>query len=202
MLRHRNKKRYISLKNKKKIFRLKISDTGYAPNMDYLEYYRLKKYEGSNEIDSKYFSTKSFVAYGKSDGNIFVILDEEENGQTLFCDYLHKNELNIFMDSIKDKNKDYQNNCNEIYEEDTDYCECINIEDIDVYFELVEIINKDEIPIHFYNGMWFSIFITDEDDIIFYDYRDELIDAIKNEFGFRIEDPDIKKGIQKTIYGW
>lgn len=50
--------------------------------------------------------------------------------------------------------------------------------------------------------MWFSIFITDEDDIIFYDYRDELIDAIKNEFGFRIEDPDIKKGIQKTIYGW
>lgn len=56
MLRQRNKKKYISLKNKKKIFRLKISDTGYAPNMDYLEYYRL--HQGSNEIDSKYFSTK------------------------------------------------------------------------------------------------------------------------------------------------
>lgn len=201
VLRQRNKKRYISLKNKKKIFRLKISDTGYAPNMDYLEYYRLQKYEGSNEIDSKYFSTKSFIAYKKSDGNIFVILDEEENGQTLFCDYLHKNELNIFMDSIKDKNKDYHNN-NEIYEEDTDSYQYINIEDIDVYFELVETINKDEIPINFYNGAWFSIFITDEDNIIYYDYRDELIDVIKNKLGFHIEDPDIKKGIQKTIYSW
>lgn len=199
MLRQRNKKKYRGLKNKKKIFRLKISDTGYAPNMDYLEYHRLQKYEGSNEIDSKHFSTKSFIAYKKSDGNIFVILDdEEENGQTLFCDYLHKNELNIFMDSIKDKNKDYHNN-NEIYDEDIEH---INIEDIDVYFELVETINKDEILINFDNGTWFSIFITDEDDIIYYDYRDELIDVIKNKLGFHIEDPDIKKGIQKTIYGW
>lgn len=202
MLIKRNKKRYRSLKNKKKIFRLKISDTGYAPNMDYLEYYRLQKYEGSSEIDSKYFSTKSFIAYEKSDGNIFIILDEEENGQTLFCDYLHKNELNIFMDSIKDKNKDYHDNCNGIYEEDIDCYEYINIEDIDVYFELVEIINKDEILINFYNGIWFSISIIDEDDIIYYDYRDELVNAIKKEFGFRIEDPDIKKGIQKTIYDW
>src|SRR3990167_9076303 len=100
VVRQRNKKIYRSLKNKKKIFRLKISDTGYAPNMDYLAYYRLQKYEGSSETDSKYFSTKSFIAYEKSDGIIFIILDEEENGQTLFCDYLRKNELNIFMDSI------------------------------------------------------------------------------------------------------
>jgi len=198
-LRQRNKKIYKSLKNKKKIFRLKISDTGYAPNMDYLEYYRLQKYEGSNEIDSKYFSTKSFIVYEKSDGNIFVILDEEENGQTLFCDHLHKNELNMFMESIKDKNKDYYNNYNEIYEEGFDIC---YDEDIDVCFELVEIFDEYEVPISFDNGIWFSIFITDENDTIYYDYRDELIDAIKNEFGFRTEHPDIKKGVQKTMSNW
>ncbi len=202
ILRQRNKKRYISLKNKKKIFRLKISDTGYAPNMDYLEYYRLQKYEGSNETGSKHFSTKSFISYEKSDGNIFIILDEEENGQTLFCDYLHKNELDIFMESINDINKDFQNNNNEIYEEYIDYYEYINVEDIDVFFELVEIIGKDEILINFDNGMWFSNSIIDEDDIIYYDYRDELVDMIKNKFGFPIENPDIKKGIQKTIYDW
>lgn len=109
------------------------------------------------------------------------------------------------MGSIKDKNKDYHNNCNGIYEEDIDCYEYINIEDIDIYFELVETINKDEILINFinfYNGMWFSNSIIDEDDIIFYDYRDDLIDAIKNKFGFHIEDPDIKNGIQKTIYDW
>jgi len=86
------------------------------------------------------------------------------------------------MDSIKDKNKDYHDNCNGIYEEDIDCYEYINIEDIDIYFELVETINKDKILINFYN-----------------DYRDELIDVIKNKLGFHIEDPDIKKGIQKTI---
>lgn len=201
-LRQRDKKRYRNLKDKKKIFRLKISDTGYAPNMDYLAYYRLQKYEGYSEIDSKYFLTKPFIAYEKSDGNIFVILEEEENGQTLFCDYLHKNELNIFMDSIRDKNKDNQNSCNEIYEEDIDYCEYINVEDIDVSFQLVEKISKYEILINFDNGMWFSNSIIDEDDIIYYDYRDELIDVIKNKLGFPIENPDIKKGIQKTIYDW
>lgn len=202
-LRHRNKRKYKNLKNKK--FRLKISDTGYAPNMDYLEYYRLQKYEGSNEIYSKHFSTQSLIAYEKSDGNIFVILDEEENGQTLFCDYLHKNELNIFIDSIKDKNKDYWGGYNETYDEDIIYDE-----DIDISFELIEIVGKDKILINFYNGIWFSNFIInnddviddDNDDFIYYDYRDELVDAINNKLGYRAENPDIKKGIQKTIFDW
>ena len=57
-------------------------------------------------------------------------------------------------------------------------------------------------PANFDNGEWSSIFITDKDDIIYYDYRDELVDAIKKRLGIRIKNPDIKKGIQKTIYDW
>lgn len=230
VLRHRNKSRYRNLKNKKKVFRLNISDTGYAPNIDYLEYHRLRKYEGSCEVDLEHLATKSFVAYEKSDGNIFVILDEEENGQTLFCDYLRKDELNIFINSINDMSDYYHSSNNEIYEENVDYYEYINVKDIDVSFQLIEKIGKDEIPadfdnwtefsvfagennflyydrreeipISFDNGEWSSIFITDKDDIIYYDYRDELVNAIKKKLGLHIVNPDIKKGIQKTIYNW
>jgi hypothetical protein len=228
VLRQRDNRRHRNLKNKKKVFRLKISDTGYAPNIDYLEYHRLQKFEGSNEVDSRYFSTKSFIAYEKSDGNIFIILGEEEDEQTLFCDYLHKNELNIFMDSINDKNEYYHNICNEICEEESSFQADINVEDIDISFQLVETIDKDEIPadfdnwtefsiftdkngilyydrredipINFDNGEWSSIFITDKDDIIYYGYRDQLVDAIKKKLGLYIKNPDIKKGIQRTIY--
>ena len=198
-LRHRKKGKYKNLKNK--VFRLRIPDSEYAPNMDYLDYYRLQKYQGSVEIASKYFSTMSFVAYEKSDGNIFVILEEEEDHQTLFCDYLHKNELNIFMDSIKDRNEDYHNNYNEIYCEDIGHCiGHTDVEDIDVCFELVEMTDKYEIPINFDNGIWYPTLATDEDDVMCYDYRDELVDTINKEFGFYVKNPDIKKGIQKTIF--
>lgn len=181
MLRHRNKKKYRSLKNKKKIFRLKISDTGYAPNMDYSEYDRLRKYEGCNKVYSEHFSTRSFIAYEKSDGNIFVILDDEESRQILFCDYIRKNELNIFINSI-----------------DAEYVDnSIDAENVGISFELAEIIGKDKILINFSNGVWYR-----ECDIVDYDYRDELICVIKDELGLHIENLDIKIGIQKTMYDW
>ena len=46
-LKHRKKGKYKGLKNKKMTFMPRIPDSDYAPNMDYLDYYRLQKYQGS-----------------------------------------------------------------------------------------------------------------------------------------------------------
>lgn len=199
-LRHRKKGRYKVLKNKKKTFRSNIPDSEYAPNMDYLDYYRLQKYQGSIEIATKHFSTMSFVAYEKSDGNIFVTLCKEGN-ETIFCDYLHKNELKLFFDSIKDNNNSFCNNYDDIY----DYDVIDIVEDISVSFILKEMIDKHKVPICFDNGWWYPVEEQYQDDFI-YNFRCELIDIIAKELGSKIENPglklDIKNGIQRTIYDW
>lgn len=196
-LRHRKKGKYKNLKNK--VFRLRIPDSEYAPNMDYLDYYRLQKYQGSVEIASKYFSTMSFVAYEKSDGNIFVTLCKEGD-ETIFCDYLHKNEVKLFFDSIRDNNNFF---CN--YSETHGYDDTEIIDDLNVSFELKEIIGKYKVLIGFDNGWWYPVEEQYQDDFI-YNFRDELIDTISRKLESKTENPDLKldieKGIQKTIYDW
>lgn len=200
ILRHRKKRKYKSLKNKKKVFIPRIPDSGYAPNMDYLDYYRLQKYQGSAEVVTKYFSRLSFVAYEKSDGNIFVTLCKEGD-ETIFCDYLHKNELGLFFDSIKDNNNFLCCGYGEVY----DYEDTETVEDIGISFELKEIIGKYKVLICFDNGWWYPVEEQYRDDFI-YNFRGELIEIISKKLGFKIERPDLKldieKGIQKTVYDW
>ena len=200
VLRHRKKGKYKGLKNKKKTFILRIPDSEYAPNMDYLDYYRLQKYHGSVEVVAKYFSTISFVAYEKSDGNIFVT-SCRGGDETIFCDYLHKNELELFFDSIKDNNNFFCGNYREVY----DYEDIEIIEDISVSFGLKEIIGEYKVLICFDNGWWYPIEEQYQGDFI-YNFRDELIDIISKKLESKIERPDLKldieKGIQKTVYDW
>lgn len=97
---------------------------------------------------TKHFYTISFVAYEKSDGNIFVTLCKEGD-ETIFCDYLHKNELELFFDS-KDNKNFFCGSYSKVYNyEDTE-----TIEDINVSFELKEIIDKYKVLICFDNGWW------------------------------------------------
>lgn len=179
---------------------LRIPDSEYAPNMDYLDYYRLQKYQGSVEVVAKCFSTISFIAYEKSDGNIFVT-SCREGDETIFCDYLHKNELELFFDSIKDNNNFFYGGYREVY----DYEDIEIIEDISVSFGLKEIIGEYKVLICFDNGWWYPIEEQYQDDFI-YNFRDELIDIISKKLESKIERPDLKldieKGIQKTVYDW
>lgn len=200
ILRHRKKGKYNSLKNKKKMFMPRIPDSEYAPNMDYLDYYRLQKYQGSAEVVTKYFSRLSFVAYEKSNGDIFVTLCKEED-ETIFCDYLHKNELGLFFDSIKDNNNFLCGGYGEVHDyEDTEI-----IEDINISFELKEIIGKYKVLICFDNGWWYPVEEQYRDDFI-YNFRGELIEIVSKKLGFKIERTDLKldieNGIQKTVYDW